>query len=343
MNGAWDDKILELFRIGFSQAKIAEIMELNLTYVQRRKNVLILKEKIKKEAIEEAKKNFKNTANERRKMISEMREDVQLDTVNTHIEYTKANMKLGEAVGNDIGILSSVIQRTPELIVDSNINFVITYYTRGNEPHNVLDFIENCLINVGNNKGITDKLERARDEINTYIAKERVREGIKAISTPEKVSSRRSAIGKMISLDKKLNKKTFETHMKYAVAQLYLGQLDKTDFELLKELIQISPELIEENNVRFVVDYLVAGNQGEVAYRFANECRTTIGNDAEQRRFMTEIQEELRIYRQRNSKEEEFRRRLAVSVEEGVMQFANKTKAKTRKKPEKVATGHGAR
>ena len=67
--GPFDERMVKLFKLGFTQEQIARILELNVGYVYKRREILILQKKLTKAEIKTARKFREDEADERRKRI----------------------------------------------------------------------------------------------------------------------------------------------------------------------------------------------------------------------------------------------------------------------------------
>ena len=142
----FDERMVKLFKFGFTQEQIARILELSGGYVYKRREILILQKKLTKAEIKTARKFREDEADERRKGIQGPGEEKsKIKDVNTHIEYCKAQLKLGELYPKDIVLIIQAVQYTPELMTNSNINFVIAAFTRNQEPMRAIKFLNICL------------------------------------------------------------------------------------------------------------------------------------------------------------------------------------------------------
>lgn len=169
--GPFDERMVKLFKLGFTQEQIARILELNVGYVYKRREILILQKKLTKAEIKTARKFREDEADERRKRIQGPGEEKsKIKDVNTHIEYCKAQLKLGELYPKDIVLIIQAVQYTPELMTNSNINFVITAFTRNQEPIKAIKFLNICLnILDKDDTERRERLLRAKQEVELYM------------------------------------------------------------------------------------------------------------------------------------------------------------------------------
>lgn len=167
----FDERMVKLFKFGFTQEQIARILELNVGYVYKRREILILQKKLTKAEIKTARKFREDEADERRKRIQGPGEEKsKIKDVNTHIEYCKAQLKLGELYPKDIVLIIQAVQYTPELMTNSNINFVITAFTRNQEPIKAIKFLNICLnILDKDDTERRERLLRAKQEVELYM------------------------------------------------------------------------------------------------------------------------------------------------------------------------------
>ncbi len=167
----FDERMVKLFKFGFTQEQIARILELNVGYVYKRREILILQKKLTKAEIKTARKFREDEADERRKRIQGPGEEKsKIKDVNTHIEYCKAQLKLGELYPKDIVLIMQAVQYTPELMTNSNINFVITAFTRNQEPIKAIKFLNICLnILDKDDTERRERLLRAKQEVELYM------------------------------------------------------------------------------------------------------------------------------------------------------------------------------
>ena len=169
--GPFDERMVKLFKLGFTQEQIARILELNVGYVYKRREILILQKKLTKAEIKTARKFREDEADERRKRIQGPGEEKsKIKDVNTHIEYCKAQLKLGELYPKDIVLIIQAVQYTPELMTNSNINFVIMAFTRNQEPIRAIKFLNICLnILDKDDTERRERLLRAKQEVELYM------------------------------------------------------------------------------------------------------------------------------------------------------------------------------
>lgn len=169
--GPFDERMVKLFKLGFTQEQIARILELNVGYVYKRREILILQKKLTKAEIKTARKFREDEADERRKRIQGPGEEKsKIKDVNTHIEYCKAQLKLGEFYPKDIVLIIQAVQYTPELMTNSNINFVIMAFTRNQEPIRAIKFLNICLnILDKDDTERRERLLRAKQEVELYM------------------------------------------------------------------------------------------------------------------------------------------------------------------------------
>lgn len=167
----FDERMVKLFKFGFTQEQIARILELNVGYVYKRREILILQKKLTKAEIKTARKFREDEADERRKRIQGPGEEKsKIKDVNTHIEYCKAQLKLGEFYPKDIVLIIQAVQYTPELMTNSNINFVIMAFTRNQEPIRAIKFLNICLnILDKDDTERRERLLRAKQEVELYM------------------------------------------------------------------------------------------------------------------------------------------------------------------------------
>lgn len=318
VGGHLDEKILLLFNIGFSQKKIETIIELPEQYVRRRKRVLILQGKLTEKKIETARKDIEKEANKRRKRIAKMKEKFDLEVIRIQIEYAKAKLKLGEPNEKDMEMLSQLIVKIPKLIEASNIHFVITYYTRNKEPYKALVFIEQCMEN-SNNTLLKDKLEKAREEIFNHLKREDVETFIEEKENSKEVTQRRRQVRKMLEFNIDLDEEVAQEYLDYVMMKVYLEKLERSDLRTVKKLIQMSETLINETNVRFVVDYLVNQGKQREAYTFVSECESLVNDNTGKQEMMRNISEELGQWGNGSEVGIEFRKRLKVTITTGTI------------------------
>ena len=132
---------------------------------------MILQKKLTKAEIKTARKFREDEADERRKRIQGPGEEKsKIKDVNTHIEYCKAQLKLGELYPKDIVLIIQAVQYTPELMTNSNINFVITAFNRNQEPIRAIKFLNICLnILDKDDTERRERLLRAKQEVELYM------------------------------------------------------------------------------------------------------------------------------------------------------------------------------
>ena len=163
-----DVRILKLFELGFPQEKIANAIGASAGYVSNRKQALFLRKEISRTRIKNLRGKLETKAEKRREEITKrFREgqDVKIDTVKDHIEYTKAKFDIGEVEEKDIDLLSEVIKITLELITPGNVNLIITYYTREGDFNQAINFVNKCIAECGNSEQMLAKLTKAAKAI----------------------------------------------------------------------------------------------------------------------------------------------------------------------------------
>lgn len=171
----YDESILRLFKLGFMQKQIVEILGLSNYYVKSRKDILYMRKQISDRKIEDAKNEKENNAKKRRRAIDEaMQEGGQLDlgVFNDHIEYCKAESKIGEVKNEDIRLLAETIVHNPELMTLENIGCIVTIYTRKNNPKLAIRFLNGCMCIMGESEEEKKQiLDRAKKEIEHNMKK----------------------------------------------------------------------------------------------------------------------------------------------------------------------------
>lgn len=205
----FDERIIKLFKFGFTQEQIAEILELNVGYVYSRRDILILQKRLTKDEIKTARKFREDEANERRKRIQWSEgEKSKIKETNKHIEYCKAELKLGELSKKDIVLIAQAVQYTPELMTNSNINFVVTAFIRNQEPVQALKFLNICLnILDEDDTERRERLLRAKQEVELYMKRLEAQKllRLKYRSVEEIASITGLRVGEVLKLQKNNN------------------------------------------------------------------------------------------------------------------------------------------
>ncbi len=96
--GPHDDRIVQLFKLGFNGEQIAKAVGVGMSYISTRKKNLISKGKISADEIKLAIKSKQEKAEDRRKKIAEIigfTRDCEMQLIQTHIAYAEANFQLG--------------------------------------------------------------------------------------------------------------------------------------------------------------------------------------------------------------------------------------------------------
>lgn len=175
----YDARILKLLELGFPQKQIEKALDLSYRYVRYRKETLILRKEITQYKIKKAQQSREQVALERRTNIAEKIREAEeikesdLEEMKIHIEYARAMVKLRKIQQEDIEVLYSAIVVAPELMTLANINVIIRGYIKTNNPNAALRFINECVSECANDKKILEKLEKAREEIKTYIGQQK--------------------------------------------------------------------------------------------------------------------------------------------------------------------------
>ena len=169
-----DDRILKLLNLGFEQKQIAKILDTSEYYINSRKKILVMRKQIKDPELKKLKNKREENARKRRQILEESMaagEKLDIQKAKDHIEYCKAKIELGEEQAEDIKLLGLVIQHTPELITFSNINFIVSYFTKAEKLQDAVKFINICLANCKGDEEKTKKLFEAKKIINLNMKK----------------------------------------------------------------------------------------------------------------------------------------------------------------------------
>jgi len=278
----YEREIEVLYRLGFSGRQIMQLTQLSSSYVRRIRD----KVGISAKQSEEWQKAQEEMAESRRMAISKMattKRELEDDLVKTHIEYVKGKLQLGDVDENDVKLISRIIPMFEQFITNSNVNLIATYYTRYKDKVTALKFFNKCLDNPEIDTNIKNKIEQAKQGViiqsQKYEAQEKIGYYQKEIKIGEKPIRRiefiRKQIKAMILLDIKLNVKHVEGLIEVIKANKTLGIETSNDMELLRQVIQMYPELMIEQNIDTVVDEFLRTRNKSRATLFVNECITT--------------------------------------------------------------------
>lgn len=181
----YDEKILSLLILGFSQEKISIILKLDQKHIKRRKAALVRKGLITESIINYARINRERKAEQRRKYLideEKQEDDGFIETAEMHIKYCKAKLLLDEIekINIDVDILSDLILMHSELMTPRNINYVLTAYIRLNKPHVAVKYINECNNLLEEDEEQRKKLLEARDSIKYYLKKKKAKSMLKS-------------------------------------------------------------------------------------------------------------------------------------------------------------------
>ena len=149
--GKYDTRIYKLFSLGFDQKQISIITGLGATYIYTRKRRLKAQGKLLDIGPRKLIASREPMADKRRNDITKMvgyEKNIDLETVQDHIEYAKAKFALGEIELEDMQLISRVIPMQRELMELGNINFVIKYFMEGDYLRPAVNFINECLSSI---------------------------------------------------------------------------------------------------------------------------------------------------------------------------------------------------
>lgn len=165
-----DERIFRLLELGFSVGEIASVIGESETFVKYRKIVVMLQRQLIVKDINGARENKRGMAEIRRNKINGMtsfNQDIDTETIENHMEYVKAQLNLGKLEKDDAKAISGAILLDTDFITLSNVQVVVTYYTRNNEHKRATDFLGNCievLDDDDNRKVVLDMVRGTIDE-----------------------------------------------------------------------------------------------------------------------------------------------------------------------------------
>ncbi len=173
-----EEKILRLTNLGFKIEEIAELIGAGRTFVFECKKKLIEAGKLSKLTPSESKKlsaRKEEMAQERRAFINKMisfEADIDIETVENHMEYVKSTCKLGETNEKDINLLCNIIPMDERFVTSQNVNFILSQKSRKNEFKVAKVFIHNCREAVSEYDTMLNKLDLAEKAIDDLISKQ---------------------------------------------------------------------------------------------------------------------------------------------------------------------------
>lgn len=144
----YQDKILSLFLLGCTGKEIEKITKLSKRYIGKIKKILIENGDTTLAEIKQKIKDREPNAKKRRRALSGMvtyEKDIDIQTVQDHIEYARIKNDLEELDPKDIDLISMAIPMDHNLMTLSNINFVIKHYNDAECLEFAVDFINRCL------------------------------------------------------------------------------------------------------------------------------------------------------------------------------------------------------
>lgn len=146
--GPHDERILKLCDLGFTTTQIANIIEVDSTYVSIRKRAFIEGEVRTSEDFDYAIKHLSDITDERRNKITSMAGyeiGIDIQIVKDHIEYIRAKKDLGEIEKEDMNCMRKIVPMDHDLLTLRNINFVVDYLRGEDKLKQAIDFINECL------------------------------------------------------------------------------------------------------------------------------------------------------------------------------------------------------
>lgn len=170
--GIHDERIFNLLSLGFSVGEIATVIDESETFVKHRKIVVMLQRGLILKDINEAQQNKLKTAGLRRDEIDRMasfNRDVDVKTIENHMEYTRAQLHLGKLEYTDAKTLGKAMLLDVDFITWSNVQIVLTGYTRNNKLEQATNFLGNCIDVLDYNDNRRIMLDRARGVIDNNI------------------------------------------------------------------------------------------------------------------------------------------------------------------------------
>jgi len=90
-----------------------------------------------------------------------------------------------------------------------------------------------------------------------------------------KIKVMRNKVQAMIDLDRDLDVTEVKKFIEYIRAKMLFEEQEQSDIVLLKQIIQMSPELMSEENLDIVVNEFLKSGSERNAKVFINECITT--------------------------------------------------------------------
>lgn len=311
----YEREIETLYRLGFSGRQIMKVTQLSSGYVRKIRD----KCGISAKQSEEWQKAREEMANNRKIGILKMLDttaEIDSDLIRKHIEYMKAKLQLGDIEAEDVKAIGLVIPMSAQFITNTNVNLILTYYTRNEDKASAIDFMNACIGNPEINTNIKQRIEQAKqdmieqdpryaiviktDPVESEQGEDKLgdskedeekaeNEKIKAKETIEKYKSTTKTSGKpiiriefirdqikaAITLERKLNIKNVQGLVEYIKANMILGEEVRSDIELLRQITQTSPELMNMENIDIVVNESLKAGNARAAILFVNECITT--------------------------------------------------------------------
>ncbi len=170
--GIREEKVLELFKLGFCRIEIAKLMNLSTPYISQVKVKLKQKGKITEEEIQSAIENRQNEAKKRQTHIAKMisfSKKIDENIIQTHLDYAKVAYKLDELKNKDIKLLRKVIPMDAKLVSFDSVNFILRVLTKQNNDTQAIEFIDECMLACEEDKKMCEKLQETRTQIENKI------------------------------------------------------------------------------------------------------------------------------------------------------------------------------
>lgn len=179
-----DEKIRKLSHLGFKVEQIEVIIGRGEFYIVERRKVMEAQGLINRKGLRANVRNREVNAQKRLDRISKMpvfNADLDIYTVQDQIDYEKVMIQLGEVQDKNIGLLRKVIPMDAQLVTPGNVNFISRYLTRSNRGNEALEFMDECIDTINNERdSIVLKLNKGKEEIERYMKKQEERSNLVA-------------------------------------------------------------------------------------------------------------------------------------------------------------------
>ena len=271
----FDDRICELVRLDFTIEEIAKILNLQTSYyVQAREEILVMQGRISEVKLGQSRfKKREQASVERMTRINkseEMTDEERTDLINTQITYTRAKIRLCEAIGNDeIRFYVDTVSKSDSEQGLYIANAISMAFVKNGKNFIAKQFLNSCESNCSDSE-MKKKLKQGVKEIDEYVAKKRAE---------KQKASRVKAINKMIENESDVVIPKLLEHIDYVREEAKTGKAKRSDVNIVGQAIVLNGDLVTEENVSLILGEHLKNGRLEEASNFINGCMTIVSDN----------------------------------------------------------------